>query len=187
MIYMESLWPTKLTNSEVGGRRRSQDVFPFSGKGKHVTVGGPKLSRVTLSLDPKHALTTSDNGRNSARGPTCVLHPVAGRCPSATNRSRFLRIFDWREQNKDDLAYHMTAHLRLNAVYWGLTALCIMNRKDALDREETIDFVLSCWDDEAGGAFYVYLTPPSPAPSLTHCLQAHSEVIRTTMPTCCQP
>jgi len=52
--------------------------------------------------------------------------------------------------NKDDLAYHMTAHLRLNAVYWGLTALCIMNRKDALDREEMISFVLSCWDEEAG-------------------------------------
>ncbi|KAF9650999.1 rab geranylgeranyltransferase [Thelephora ganbajun] len=52
--------------------------------------------------------------------------------------------------NKDDLAYHMTAHLRLNAVYWGLTALCVMNRKDALDREEMIDFVMSCWDEGAG-------------------------------------
>lgn len=46
--------------------------------------------------------------------------------------------------------YHLTAHLRLNAIYWGLTALCTMKRKDALDREEMIDFVMSCWDDEAG-------------------------------------
>ncbi|KAF5381608.1 hypothetical protein D9615_005429 [Tricholomella constricta] len=53
-------------------------------------------------------------------------------------------------ENKDDLAYHLTSHLRLNAVYWGLTALCIMGHKDALDRQETIDFVMSCWDDEAG-------------------------------------
>ena len=52
-------------------------------------------------------------------------------------------------QNKD-LAYHLSAHLRLNAVYWGLTALCIMNNKDALDREALISFVMSCWDDEAG-------------------------------------
>ena len=39
---------------------------------------------------------------------------------------------------------------RLNAVYWGLTALCIMGHQDALNREEMIDFVMSCWDEEAG-------------------------------------
>ena len=38
----------------------------------------------------------------------------------------------------------------MNAIYWGLTALCIMKHKDALDREEMIAFVMSCWDDEAG-------------------------------------
>ncbi|TBU50669.1 rab geranylgeranyltransferase [Dichomitus squalens] len=54
-------------------------------------------------------------------------------------------------ENKDDLVYHLTAHLRMNAVYWGLTALLIMKHKDALDRDEMIDFVMSCWDDEAGG------------------------------------
>lgn len=55
-----------------------------------------------------------------------------------------------RLQNKDDLVYHLTAHLRMNAVYWGLTALCVMKHKDALNREEMIDFVMSCWDEEAG-------------------------------------
>ncbi|KAG6371798.1 rab geranylgeranyltransferase [Boletus reticuloceps] len=54
-------------------------------------------------------------------------------------------------QNKDDLAYHLTAHLRMNAIYWGLTALCIMGHKNALDREEMIEYVMSCWDEEAGG------------------------------------
>ena len=53
-------------------------------------------------------------------------------------------------QNKDDLTYHLTAHLRVNAIYWGVTALCIMKHKDALHREEMVDFVMSCWDDEAG-------------------------------------
>ncbi|KAF8323502.1 rab geranylgeranyltransferase [Cantharellus anzutake] len=48
------------------------------------------------------------------------------------------------------LAYHLTAHLRLNAIYWGLTALCVMGRQDALDRDEMIEFVMSCWDDELG-------------------------------------
>jgi prenyltransferase beta subunit len=46
--------------------------------------------------------------------------------------------------------YHLTSHLRLNAVYWGLTALCVMKHKDALDREELLDFVMSCWDEKAG-------------------------------------
>lgn len=56
----------------------------------------------------------------------------------------------------------MTAHLRMNAVYWGLTALCIMKHKDALDAEETIEYVMSCWDDEAGALqiSYYYFPPP---------------------------
>lgn len=38
----------------------------------------------------------------------------------------------------------------MNAVYWGLTALLVMGHGDALDRDEMIDFVMSCWDEEAG-------------------------------------
>jgi geranylgeranyl transferase type-2 subunit beta len=49
-----------------------------------------------------------------------------------------------------DLAYHLTAHLRLNAIYWGLTALCIMGSPETLDKEDVIRFVESCWDDKAG-------------------------------------
>ncbi|KXN84945.1 putative geranylgeranyl transferase type-2 subunit beta [Leucoagaricus sp. SymC.cos] len=54
-------------------------------------------------------------------------------------------------KSDDELVYHLTSHLRLNAIYWGLTALCIMGHQDALDRGEMIEFVMSCWDDEAGG------------------------------------
>ncbi|KAJ3869575.1 rab geranylgeranyltransferase, partial [Lentinula novae-zelandiae] len=53
--------------------------------------------------------------------------------------------------NKNDLIYHLTAHLRMNAIYWGLTALCTMNHREALDRDEMIDYVMSCWDEETGG------------------------------------
>jgi geranylgeranyl transferase type-2 subunit beta len=38
----------------------------------------------------------------------------------------------------------------MNAIYWGLTALCVMDHKDALAREDVIAFVMSCWDEEAG-------------------------------------
>ncbi|QRV83367.1 terpenoid cyclase [Ceratobasidium sp. AG-Ba] len=53
-------------------------------------------------------------------------------------------------QNTDDLAYHLTLHLRLNAVYWGFTAVSIMGQPTALKRDEMIDFVMSCWDDQQG-------------------------------------
>ncbi|KAL4063915.1 terpenoid cyclases/protein prenyltransferase alpha-alpha toroid [Scleroderma yunnanense] len=53
-------------------------------------------------------------------------------------------------KSTDELAYHLTTHLRMNGIYWALTALCIMGHKDALDRKEMIEFVMSCWDDEAG-------------------------------------
>ena len=62
---------------------------------------------------------------------------------------------DQADIQKKDLAYHLTEHLRVNGVYWGLTALCIMGHQDALPREEMIDYVLSCWDDEAGMSLFI--------------------------------
>lgn len=54
------------------------------------------------------------------------------------------------DTKKDELDYWLTEHLRLNGVYWGLTALHLLKRPDALSRQETIDFVLSC-QHESGG------------------------------------
>lgn len=85
-------------------------------------------------------------------------------------------------ENKNDLAYHLTTHLRLNAIYWGLTALCVMGRKDALNREEMIEFVFSCWDEDAGASIrsrVFAISQPS--------TQAHSERILITTHTCCPP
>ncbi|OKL61773.1 hypothetical protein UA08_02463 [Talaromyces atroroseus] len=50
----------------------------------------------------------------------------------------------------DELEYCYTEHLRMNGVYWGLTPLHLMNCPNALPRDETIDFVLSC-QHESGG------------------------------------
>ena len=80
-------------------------------------------------------------------------------------------------QNKDDLTYHMTAHLRMNAVYWGLTALCIMKHKEALDAGETIEYVMSCWDDEAGA----HESPTSIPSSLSFPPRAHRARPRPTI------
>ncbi|KAJ3828595.1 rab geranylgeranyltransferase [Lentinula raphanica] len=54
-------------------------------------------------------------------------------------------------KNKNDLMYHLTAHLRMNAIYWGLTAICIMGHREALNRDEMVEYVMNCWDEETGG------------------------------------
>ena len=38
----------------------------------------------------------------------------------------------------------------MNAVYWGLMSLCILDRKDALPRDGLIEYVMKCWDEEQG-------------------------------------
>ncbi|KAG9124398.1 hypothetical protein FRC07_011758, partial [Ceratobasidium sp. 392] len=53
-------------------------------------------------------------------------------------------------ENTDDLAYHLTLHLRLNAVYWGFTAVSVMGQPAALERDSMIEFVMSCWDGQEG-------------------------------------
>ncbi|KAI1335618.1 terpenoid cyclases/protein prenyltransferase alpha-alpha toroid [Xylariaceae sp. FL0016] len=60
---------------------------------------------------------------------------------------KYIQSLDTR---KDEFEYWLTEHLRLNGLYWGLTALHLLKRPDALPREETIDFVLSC-QHESGG------------------------------------
>ena len=50
------------------------------------------------------------------------------------------------------MEYWLTEHLRLNGVYWGLTALYLLGHPDALSRNDTIDFVLSCLRDNGGFA-----------------------------------
>lgn len=90
-------------------------------------------------------------------------------CTTSKISTRCARIFandSWdqcnlayghNKQKRDELAYHLTEHLRMNGVYWGLTALALMNKTDALPREAMIDWVMSCWDEEVG-AFQDHFT-----------------------------
>lgn len=48
------------------------------------------------------------------------------------------------------MAYWLTEHLRLNGVYWGLTALHLLGQPDALPRSDTIKFVLQCQNKDGG-------------------------------------
>ena len=44
----------------------------------------------------------------------------------------------------------MTEHLRLNGVYWGLTALHLLGHPKGLPRDDTISFVLACQNADGG-------------------------------------
>lgn len=54
-------------------------------------------------------------------------------------------------KHKDELNYLLTEHLRLNGLYWGLSALFLLGYPDALPRQEVVEFVLSC--QRANGGF----------------------------------
>ncbi|CUS22794.1 LAQU0S07e00232g1_1 [Lachancea quebecensis] len=55
------------------------------------------------------------------------------------------------DSKRQDYEYWLSEHLRLNGVYWGLTALCLLDAKDTFNKQEIIEFVRSCWDSKTGG------------------------------------
>lgn len=55
------------------------------------------------------------------------------------------------DTKRDELQYWLSAHLRMNGLYWGLTALYLLGAPDALNHDEIAEFVLSCYDPESGG------------------------------------
>ncbi|KAL9076818.1 MAG: hypothetical protein Q9161_000803 [Pseudevernia consocians] len=63
------------------------------------------------------------------------------------NHVEYIQSLDTRQ---DELEYWLTEHLRLNGVYWGLTALHLLGHPEALPRHATIDFVLSCQHENGG-------------------------------------
>lgn len=65
--------------------------------------------------------------------------------------SKHLRYVEQLGQAKDDLQYWLSSHLRMNGVYWALTTLCLLGRPELLDKEEVVEFVLSCYDPQSGG------------------------------------
>jgi geranylgeranyl transferase type-2 subunit beta len=54
-------------------------------------------------------------------------------------------------QNKSSLMAVYSAHLRLNAIYWGTTALYLMNAIDQVDRKTIIQSVMECYHPKVGG------------------------------------
>ncbi|OAP55058.1 hypothetical protein AYL99_10758 [Fonsecaea erecta] len=68
-------------------------------------------------------------------------------CLVVEKHVKYIQLLDTR---KDELDYWLTEHLRLNGVYWGLTALHLLGHPDALPRDETLQFVFACQNPDGG-------------------------------------
>ncbi|AJV96810.1 BAD_collapsed_G0058050.mRNA.1.CDS.1 [Saccharomyces cerevisiae] len=65
-------------------------------------------------------------------------------------KEKHIRYIESLDTKKHNFEYWLTEHLRLNGIYWGLTALCVLDSPETFVKEEVISFVLSCWDDKYG-------------------------------------
>ncbi|KAL6449731.1 BET2 Geranylgeranyl transferase type-2 subunit beta [Candida maltosa Xu316] len=64
-------------------------------------------------------------------------------------KSKHVQYIINQEQNRT-FEYWLSEHLRMNGLYWGVTALITMNELSALPSSEVIKYVLSCWDENSG-------------------------------------
>lgn len=56
------------------------------------------------------------------------------------------------QQATSSFAYYATEHFRMSGVYWGLTALYLLDRLELLDKAAIVDRVLSCQHASGGCA-----------------------------------
>lgn len=66
-------------------------------------------------------------------------------------KEKHIQYIKTLDKKQDSYEYWLTEHLRLNGVYWGLTALCLLDAKDTFNKDEVIDFVLKCYVESTGG------------------------------------
>lgn len=55
------------------------------------------------------------------------------------------------DKHHESFEYWLSEHLRLNGVYWGLTALCLMDAKETFNKNEIVQFVMKCYCGSTGG------------------------------------
>jgi geranylgeranyl transferase type-2 subunit beta len=52
--------------------------------------------------------------------------------------------------NKDDYEFCMTEYLRMNGIYWSLTAMDLMGKLGEMDRDGIILFIKQCQHENGG-------------------------------------
>ncbi|EXJ96256.1 geranylgeranyl transferase type-2 subunit beta [Capronia coronata CBS 617.96] len=70
--------------------------------------------------------------------------------PAGLVIDKHVKYIQGLDSRKDELDYWLTEHLRLNGVYWGLTALHLLGHPDALPRDKTLHFVFACQNQDGG-------------------------------------
>lgn len=55
-------------------------------------------------------------------------------------------------QQRESLEYWVTEHLRVSGLYWGSTALALLGKDDALNKDDVVAFLKRCAHKE--GAFF---------------------------------
>lgn len=84
--------------------------------------------------------------------PDELLHSMADKVDSLSRLAteKHVTYIQSLDTKKDEYDYWLTEHLRLNGLYWGLNSLHLLGHPNALPRDKTIDFVLSCQHENGG-------------------------------------
>jgi len=82
-----------------------------------------------------------------------------------TQHSDFIKKYG---DEKEEYDYVMSEFLRINGVYWSLTAMDLMKHRDRLEREEIMSYVHSCYDAPTGG----FAPAPRHDPHILYTLSA---------------
>lgn len=63
---------------------------------------------------------------------------------------QYLRHLD---DDKESLEYMMSEHLRMGGVYWGVSAMALLQQLDGERRTAIVDWIMECQDPKASGGF----------------------------------
>lgn len=78
-----------------------------------------------------------------------IALPKEGEIPNV-NLSKHATFLASYGTNKDDYEFCMTEYLRMNGIYWSLTAMDLMGKLDVMDRNDIIKFIQQCQHDNGG-------------------------------------
>ncbi|XP_066261649.1 geranylgeranyl transferase type-2 subunit beta [Euwallacea similis] len=71
--------------------------------------------------------------------------------PKKILASKHIDFINEYGQDEENFEYGMTDYLRVSGMYWGLTALELMNAQPTQDKESIVTYIKQCQDPQSGG------------------------------------
>eukprot|EP00730_Choanoeca_flexa_P016288 TRINITY_DN7664_c1_g2_i1.p1 TRINITY_DN7664_c1_g2~~TRINITY_DN7664_c1_g2_i1.p1 ORF type:complete len:333 (+),score=31.95 TRINITY_DN7664_c1_g2_i1:85-1083(+) len=68
--------------------------------------------------------------------------------PLYSKHAEYLESWD---KSKESLEYVLSEYLRMSGLYWSLTALCLLDKQDILDKAAVLEYIDRCYDKDQGG------------------------------------